>query len=198
MKIYKLVADGVEKYRYKKGINRVDTSTGFYKIPKALYIVSFIWLAIPILLYIISCLIGMSAYPLAENAKDLLISESVCLPLIALGFFCLMKRWNIAALVFNIAPSVALMAALYRNENVSLGFLNDGMGTKYFWLHFAPAILIIVFALFASLVGFKTKLDFKKDYNKVLSSMYTRFIEENPNATDEEWTAHLEKWESEE
>ena len=198
MKIYKLVVDGVEKYRYKKGINRVDTSTGFYKIPKALYIVSFVWLAIPLLLYILSCLIGMSAYPLADNARELLISESVCLPLVAFGFFCLMKRWNISALAFSIAPSVALMVALYRNENVSVGFLNDGMGTKYFWLHFAPAILLIIFVLFAGIVGLKTKFDFKKDYNNVLDSMYKRFKEENPNATDAEWTTHLEKGESEE
>lgn len=191
MKKYQTVINEVLEYRYKKGIVRLDTSSGFYKGGKFLYIMSFIWLMAFQLLYILGSTFLISADKLATNAKELFFSLLILTPLFVLAFILLCLKKHAVALPLNIVLPILEMAQFYRNEMVSLGFLEKGILSKFFWFHFAPSILLIICALIVCLIGIKTTVDFNKDYKKIMESMYLRFKEENPNSSEEDWNNYL-------
>ena len=90
---------------------------------------------------------------------------------------------------------------LYRvpgEEQISLAFLDKGvLSNKFFWSHHAPIILLIIFSSIVFVIGLKTKIQLRKDYNKTLSSMFTAYSETHPTVSDAEWTAHLEELDKE-
>lgn len=191
MKKYQAVCDRVNEYRYKKGIVRLDTSSGFYKGGKFLYILAFIWLMVFQLMYIAGSALLSSAGQLADNAKELLTSLLIITPLLIIGFVLLCIKKHAVALVFNIVLPLFEMAVFYKNEQVSLSFLEGWLTSKFFWFHFAPSILIIICSLIVCLIGIKTALDFNKDYKKIMESMYIKYNEDHPNSTEEDWQNYL-------
>lgn len=190
MKKYQKVVDRVEEYRYKKGIVRVDTSSGLYKTGKILYIISFAWLMAFLLLYIMGITLQMATG--YEIETIVLISPIVIAVIAIVGLLLICFKQHLAGLIVSILYSALNIALFYRDENVLLGIIENGITSKFIWRHFAPAILIIVFALVVCIIGIKTRCDFNKDYKKVMNSMYIKFKEENPIASDAEWQSYLE------
>lgn len=191
MKQYQTVINAVLEYRYKKGIVRLDSSSGFYKGGKFLYIISFIWLMVFQLVYILGSTFLISADKLATNAKELFFSLLILTPLLVAGLVLLCLGKHAVALPFNVVLPILEMAQFYRNEQVSLSFLSHGLGSKFFWFHFAPSILIIICSLIVCLIGIKTTIDFNKDYKKIMESLYLRFKEDNPTSSEEDWNDYL-------
>ena len=81
MKYYKSVLDRVEEYRYKKGIVRLNTDSSVYTAGKVLYILSFSWLILFQLIYILGGLLMLSSDRLADNATQLLIALGILTPI---------------------------------------------------------------------------------------------------------------------
>lgn len=190
MKKYQKVVDRVEEYRYKKGIVRVDTASSLYKTGKTLYIISFSWLMVFLLLYIMGITLQMATG--YEIETIVLVSPIVIALLATAGLVLVCLKQHLIALITNILCSVFNIALFLGDENVLLGIIENGITSKFIWRHFAPAVFIIIFALVVCLIGIKTRCDFNKDYKKVMNSMYMKFKEENPIASDAEWQSYLE------
>lgn len=190
MKKYQKVIDRVEEYRYKKGIVRVDTSSNIYKIGKIFYILSFAWLMAFLLLYIMGVVLQMATG--YEIEAIVLISPVVIafLATVALVLVCL-KQYLIG-MITNIFCSALNIALFLGDENVVLGIIENGIASKFIWRHFVPSVLIILFTLVVCIIGIKTGFDFRKDYKKVMNSMYIKFKEQKPIASDAEWQSYLE------
>jgi hypothetical protein len=192
MKRYQTIIDKVLEYRYKKGIVRLDTTSGLYKGSKLLYILSFVWLMLFQFIYILGSTFLFFADKLASNAEELFFSLLILTPLFIVGLVLLCLGKHAAALPFGVALPVLEMAQFYKNEMVSLSFLEKGILSKFFWFHFAPSILIIISSVIVCLIGIKTTCDFRKDYKIIMEKMYLKFKEENPNLGEEAWNNFLE------
>ncbi|MBO5200543.1 MAG: hypothetical protein J6B93_04610 [Clostridia bacterium] len=191
MKYYKSVLDRVEEYRYKKGIVRLNTDSSVYTAGKVLYILSFSWLILFQLIYILGGLLMLSSDRLADNATQLLIALGILTPISAIGLVLLCLKQHIASLSVTVLSAVLTMAVFYQNEQVQLSFVSGIFTSPFFWRHFAPAILLIIFAALACGIGIKTALDLKKDYKKVMESMFINFKEKFPEASDSQWQTYL-------
>jgi hypothetical protein len=196
MKFYKSVIKKAEEKNYKKGVVRIDTKSGYYRYSKVLYYISLAWFMVFHLSYIFS---NAMAYFFYEQAAknihtQLFITSLIVLVLLVAGFVCLKLKYHIAAACLTVVGGVSQLVALGSNENVSLAFLNHGvLGNKFFWFHYAPAGLIIIFIAIACFVGVKSHIQFKKDYKKAMASMFESYLAENPNASDVEWQEYLEE-----
>ena len=191
MKYYQAVKTRVEEYRYKKGIVRLNTDSMAYTAGKVLYILAFSWMVLFQIIYILGGLLMLSGNNLADNATQLLIAVGILTPISAIGLVLLCLKQHIASLSVTVLSAILTMAVFYQNEQVQLSFLGGIFTSAFFWRHFAPAILLIFFAVITCGIGIKTALDFKKDYKKVMESMFIAFKEKHPEASDSQWHAYL-------
>ena len=200
MKYYNSVLQKVEEINYKKGIVRIDTESSIYKTGKILYYISFAWFMLFHGLYLLSNTTAFFFYK--EAAKnihtELFITSIIVFILMIVGLICLKKNLQIPAFAFTLVAGMAQIITLNSNDNISLAFLDKGvLSNKFFWYHHAPIILLIIFSIIVFVIGVKTKIQLRKDYNKTLSSMFTAYSETHPTVSDAEWTAHLEELDKE-
>ena len=200
MKIYRAVIKKVEETNYKKGITRIDTNSSFYKTGKVLYYIAFAWFMFFQTSYLFSNTAAFLFFKkAAENIHEsLYITSLIVFFMMIAGFVFIKLKQHVVAFVLNTAAAILQMSALHKNEMVSLAWLEHGfLSNKYFWFHYAPAILIILFALIIGIVGVKSYIEFKRDYKVAMNSMYTAYLEEHPNTSDIEWQEYLEKLDAE-
>ena len=106
-------------------------------------------------------------------------------------------KLQIFTLILTVVLGIAQMhmlgqiEALDKNNAAMIG--KSILSTKYFWFHHAPIILMMFFALILFAIGLVRRINLKKDYEKALSSMFASYSEKNPDASDADWTAHLEE-----
>ncbi len=196
MKYYKSVIDKAEEINYKKGINRIDTKSGFYSTAKVLYYIAFAWFTFFQASYLFANTMALLFFEKAgENVDTPLFVTSVIVFVLTVAALVFIKlKWHIAALVLNIGAPLAQIIALNRNEFVSLAFLEGGfLNNKYFWFHYAPAGLIMLFTLVVCIIGIKSYVYFKNDYKNAMSAMYTEYSETHAGISDIEWQQHLEE-----
>lgn len=196
MKFYKSVKRRMEEDNYKRGIVRVDMTSGYYKTGKLLYFLSLIWF----LVFSGLLLFAHTFFMLSHSDR---INETVDMPLLittwsvfaalVLGAVLIQLKLNIIAVPVNIAACIVQMVRLYKNENVATyGFLENGiLNNKYFWFYYVPAILIIVFSLFLLYVWLNDRIHFVKDYNRTMASMLDDYKSQHPDVSDIEWQQHL-------
>lgn len=198
MKFYKSVKLRMEEDNYKRGIVRVDMTSGYYKTGKLLYFLSLIWF------FVFSglLLLAHTFFMLSHNDR---IDRTVDMPLLIttwsvfaallVGAVLIQFKLNIIAVPINVAACIVQMVRLYKNENVATyGFLENGiLNNKYFWFYYAPAILIIVFSLFLLYVWLNDRINYRRDYNRTMASMLEDYKNEHPDVSTIEWQAHLEE-----
>ena len=200
MKYYKSVLQKVEETNYKKGVVRISTDSSIYKTSKILYYISFAWFMLFHGLYILSNATAFFFYKAAAQNihTELFITSIIVFVLMIAAIVFVKKNWQIPALALTVVSGVAQIIMLNSNENISLAFLDKGvLANKFFWYHHAPIILLILFVLIIFVIGLKTKINLRKDYNKALASMFTAYSETHPTVSDAEWTAHLEELDKE-
>ncbi len=201
MKFYKCVTDAVKEDNYKKGVNRLDTESGYYKVSKRLNILSSIWLMVFQFGLIFGGTTSLLIY--TKNAPNLdmplYITTCISFVLLPVTIFFIKKKWHIHALALNLAVVFAQLTRLYRNDTETTNeFLNNGyLNNPKFWMYFVPGILICLFTLIICLIGIKTRLHFRKDYKEAVEKMFTAYTEEHPGISDVEWTEHLEELDAE-
>jgi hypothetical protein len=195
MKRYKSVIKKLEETNYKKGVNRLDTNSDFYKMWKTLHIIGFVWFMFFQLSYIFSNTMALLFFERAgQNVDDgLYITFIAAAILVAAAFVFIKRGWFIPAFLLTATPCMVEMVALSRNEDVSLAFLNHGLlSNKYIWFHYAPAVLLIITGLVICIIGVKTYIHFANDYKIAMASLYAAYTEEHPEISDVEWQQHLE------
>ena len=201
MKFYRSVTARVEQENYNKGVNRLDTESGYYKVSKRLNLLSTVWLMIFQFGLIFGGTTSLLIY--TKNAKNLdmplYIVTCIAFFAVAGSLYLIKRKLHAIALVLNLAAVFAQLTRIYRNDiETTNDFLNNGyLNNPKFWMYFVPGILICLFTLIICLIGIKTRLHFRKDYKAVLEKMYTTYREENPEVSDVEWTKHLEELDAE-
>ena len=197
MKFYKSVTARVEQENYKKGVNRLDTSSGYYRASKKLNLLSTIWLMIFQFGLIFGGTTSLLIY--TKNAKNLdmplYIVTCIAFVTVALSLYLIRRKLHAVALGLNLVVVFAQLIRIYHNDTETTNeFLNNGyLNNPKFWMYFVPGILICLFTLIICLIGIKTHLHFRKDYKAVLEKMYETYRVDNPEVSDVEWTQHLEE-----
>ncbi len=197
MKIYKSVVAELEQENYRKGVNRLDTNSGYYKVSKKLNILSTIW----IMLFQFGLIFGgvTSLFIYTKNAPNvdmpLFIVTCVAFVIFPLSLYLIRRRLPYIALVLNVAAVYAQLTRLYYNDIETVNeFLNNGyLNNVRFWMYFVPGFLICFFTLIICIIFIKTYLHFLKDYKAMLENMYNLYREEKPAVSDTQWAEHLEK-----
>lgn len=200
MKYYNSVLQKVEETNYKKGIVRIDTNSGIYKTSKILYYIAFAWFILFHGLYLLSNSTAFFFYKeAAQNIHtELFITSIIVFAFMIAGLVCLKKNLQIPAFALTTVAGIAQIVTLNSNDNISLAFLDKGvLANKFFWFHHAPIGLLILFSIIVFIIGVKTKIELRKDYNRALSSMFSTYSETHPTVSDAEWTAHLEELDKE-
>ncbi len=197
MKFYNCVIEKLETNNYKKGVTRLDTSSGYYKTGRVLYFLSLIWFGLFHILYLFANTAAIISSPrAAENIDNALYTVSwINLIILLIGLVSTILKVHLVALPLNTLACVLQMRYLYLNEEVNTyGFLENGiLNNKYFWFHFAPAILIILFSLILLIISLKTYIHFRKDYSATVSSMYDNYLETHPTVSGVEWQEYLKE-----
>ena len=201
MKQYYSVIKKMEEDNYKLGVyRRTDLSGGYYKVNRTFYFLSLIWFGVFHMLYLFSNTVVRISSPRAAEQIDetLYLVSWVTFVALLIGLVATLKKFHLVAFPLNTIVCILQMRTLYLNDDVNTyGFLEKGLlSNKYFWFHFVPAGLIILFS--AVLFGFSlvSFINFKKDYNRSLSSMYNNYLEQNPNVSDAEWQEQLSSLDS--
>ena len=196
MKMYKAVLAAVEENNYKKGVTRLDTSSGYYKSSKKLNILASIWLMFFQFAIIFGNTTALLIY--TKNAKnvDVALYITTCIAFLAVGasIYLIRRKLHAIALGINIAVVFAQITRIYRNDVETVNeFLNNGyINSSRFWMYIVPGILVCLFTLIICLIGIKTRVHLVKDYKAMLEKMYASYREEHPEVSDVEWTEHLE------
>lgn len=197
MKFYKSVVATVERENYKKGINRLDTGSGYYSASKKLNILSSIWLMVFQFGLIFANTTALLIY--TKNAPNvdmpLYIATCIAFVMLPVSIFLIKKKRHVPALVLNLVAVFLQLTRIYYNDTETTNnFLNDGyLNNPKFWMYFVPGILVCLFTLIICLIGIKTYIHFRKDYKSALAKMFEAYKEENPGVSDIEWTEHLEE-----
>ena len=199
MKYYKCVLKKVEETNYKKGIVTFDETSSFYRTSKALYILSFIWFIFFHSSYLLGNL-GTLLYPRSIPNVNVPLVITSCIVLVVMIAALVLIKYKKQILTF------ALTAVGGIGQIVALSFLQDLknqtiehsiIATKYFWFHHAPIILMIIFAAAMLYVDIARRRYLKMDYEDALQSMFIKYSEEHPGASDTEWAAYLEELDKE-
>jgi len=149
-----------------------------------------------VILIVIAAIILVACAVTGNVNNNSILGGSVLLMIV--GLICLKKNLQIPAFAFTLVAGIAQIITLNSNDNISLAFLDKGvLSNKFFWYHHAPIILLIVFSLIVFVIGVKSKIQLRKDYNRTLSSMFSAYSEAHPTVSDAEWTAHLEELDKE-
>ncbi|MEE0928342.1 MAG: hypothetical protein UIG59_04040 [Acutalibacteraceae bacterium] len=196
MKLYKSVIKKLEEINYKKGVNRLDVNSDYYRVGKTLYYFAFAWFMFFQLSYIFSNTMALLFFERAgKNVDDPLYITFICAAVFVIAGLVFIKlKWHLSAFVLTAVPCAAEIIQLGKNEDVSLAFLEHGfLSNKYFWFHYAPAGLLILLALIVCGIGVKSYIHFRNDYKIAMASLYAAYSVEHPEISDIEWQKHLEE-----
>ena len=198
MKLYNSVIRKMEEDNYKKGVyRRIDVNGNYYKTNRLFYYISLAWFGIFQFLYLFgNTVVRFSSPRAAANIDETLYAVSwVTAIALAIGAFLIIKKIHLIAFPLNTAVCIWQMETLYNNEFVNTyGFLEKGLlSNKYFWFHFVPAGLVILFSAVLFFFALYSFICFKKDYNRTLSSMYNNYLQIKPQLSNTQWQEHLEK-----
>lgn len=199
MKFYKSVKRRVEQDNYRLGVTRLDMNSGYYKTGSLLYLVSFICTMVIDGIWLFANGVFLLSHEVdfakAQGEALLIAMASVFVALLA-GFIFIKLKLNFIGAPLNVAAAVTQMIViykLYKNGEVANAFLSGIFNTHYFWLYFAPVILVIVFSLMLFAIYVNDRIGYVKDYNRSLASMLETYKEEHPDVTGIEWQQHLEE-----
>lgn len=198
MKYFKFAKPRIEEYKYKKGVNRLDTDSSEYKAAKVFYFVFYAWFMLFQIAYLFS---NTAVYIFYQN-----VIEYVNKPLYITSWFVfaayiavpiLLKfKIHLPVFILNISAALAEMIVLYKcTDQVPVAMLEGWFNNRYFWMHYIPAILMILVGTFVCFIGFKSYFHFKKDYAAVLTNMLEQYKSEHESVSDTEWENHLRELE---
>lgn len=198
MKYFKFVNPRIEEYKYKKGVNRLDTQSGEYKTAKAFYFVFYAWFMLFQGAYLFSnTAVFIFYHNVIEyvNIPLYITSWAVFIAYIIAAVLLKFKK-HLPVFILNTAAAITQMIALYKcTDQVPNAMLEGWFNNRYFWMHYIPAILMVLIGAFICFVGFKSYFHFKKDYAAVLATMLEKYKKEHESVSDTQWENHLKEME---
>ena len=195
MKYYKCVLKKVEETNYKKGIVAFDETSSFYRTSKLLYILSFIWFMIFHTAYLLGNTFTVFYPRSMQNVNNILFPTSWAVLVAMIAALVLIKyKKQILTFALTAVGGIGQIVALSLLQDLKNQTIEHSIiATKYFWFHHAPIILMIIFAAAMLYVDISRRRYLRMDYEEALQSMFIKYSEEHPSASDTEWAAHLEE-----
>lgn len=193
MKKYEGVLQRVREIEYKRGITYAKTDGKLYKGLKICYVLSFAWIFITCTMMILGHLIIMSDG--TEIDKNFLITSSVCLGAVIIGFVLQLFKQHIAGTAINTVSALFLIFQISSVLKYDLGFL--GYRTDFYFYYLIPAVLMIIFAVCMSVIAIRAEIKLNRMYKKVTENLYEMYRiseKDSVNMTDGQWEEFLKNY----
>ncbi len=188
MKIYQNVLERVRAVEEKRGIKYAKPDGKLYITLKVFYVIAFAYTMGINLLFALGTVISEINF---KNLKNSLITVTALSVLLIIALVIMRfkdKLWaNITTGVLNVLSSVGLLLSFAVLMKDSLGFM--GLKTSFYWRHFIPLVLMIVFSVWLTVIAIRAILKTNSAYKKVVENIYAlhKVSAEERNFTEEQW-----------
>ena len=226
MKMYDGVLQRVKQIEDKHGIKYATTDGALYKILSVLLIIALIYTIGINLLCVAGAALkisslysgtvatiegkdyteieyweyqGLDSKKMEENIvggnRELMINAGICSILLILGFVLNRLRLYLAGGVIAVAPAIYSVFYFMHNLTDSGGVV--GLSPKFYWRHLIPLCIIIITAVWLTVIAVRAKFKLERQYKKVsenLFNMYNVELSQNEFLTDEQWDDFLKSY----
>ncbi len=170
----------VDDYQYKYGISFQRTDGSTYKTLRVFAILSFAYLILTSLIYI------LGSSPLAYDYKHIfqvtLISSIIYTAAFVLMFF----KFNLIGLLLNIA------ATLIKLPIITILFEGYIVNKNIYWRIIIPICLVLLFSAIMCYISTREKVIISRDYKAVLDKLYNQH--HTDDMTEEDWSEFIDNY----
>lgn len=196
MKLNEKVLQRVRMIEEKGGIRYAKPDGKLYKTLRIISLILVIWTVGINLIFISGMLLVNSGTDNFKSIQNSVITVSVCTLFILAGYILSCFKFKVVGGVLTVLPEFLLIPVFAQLMEDTLGLL--GYKYSFYWRHFAPLLLLAVFAVWYTVIAVRARLKTEKQYKKVLDNLYEIYHlnsgEDTAVITDEQWEEFLTKY----
>ena len=199
MKKYESIMKRVRFIEDKYGIKYAKVDGKLFSGLKVCFTLSFIWAMIMNLLLLAGVWLQTSSnIELSNEFKNAIITISVCSIVLILGFTLVCTKLKISGAIVSIASLPMMLISFAGLLKDDLGFL--GFKLSFYWRHFAPIVLMAIFATSMIIIAVREKYKTNKQYKKIIDNLYKTYSTsintdgEKAGITDDQWEEFLKNY----
>lgn len=188
----------VRQLEEKNGIKYAKTDGRLYGTIKLLYTIVFVYTLVINFLFILSNSIVYYGDENFNTVKGPLVTVTTATFLLILAFIIMRfknKVWaNFASGITNVLAAVLLVLTFANLMKDSLGLF--GYVYSFYWRHAIPLLLLVVFAVWLTVIALRANIKTDKQYKKVMENIYAQYnlSAENGQLSEEQWEEFLENY----
>ncbi len=188
----------VRQIEEKKGIYYARTDGKLYKTLKIVYVL--VW-AYTLFMNFMFAAGNMLLYHLNENVKRDMVPIITVAVATAVLIACLVilrfknKAWtNYTFGIANLLSCAVLFLTYMNIMTDSLGLW--GFNYSFYWRHAVPLILLVILAVWLSVIALKADIKTNKLYKKTVENLYTQFNLSNgeESLSEEDWEEFIKNY----
>lgn len=187
MKMYNSVLERVKILEEKNGISYATTDGKLYKVLKLAFIVLFAYAMLIKSFYFLGSAI-------ANHLELNIVTPAVCTVLLVAGFVLILVKLHIIGAVLTTAASAIL---IFTFSGMLVDSYTDRLIPKFYWAHLIPLLLIVMLAIWMTIIAVRAKVKLKRMYNRVAENIYNAYkinIANGETVEEEKWGEFLEKF----
>lgn len=192
MKMQENLLKRVRMIEEKHGIIYAKKDGKLYNALNVLYILTFIYTMAVNFIYIMGLVMRLWV---SEDIKysdysNIFITVCGCTILLIVGL--IIKKFIIASSALTLPSALFLMLTFSNISKDGTGIF--GLANYYYFRHFIPLVLMIIFVVWMLIIALRADFKTKKQYKKVLDGLYTIFNNSGNELTDEQWQEFLNNY----
>ncbi len=193
MKIYDNIMQRIPQYEEKRGIKYAKTDGRLYKTINVFYIIALVYTSVMNLLCVLGIYMFMWDYTNAKNTFYTVLC--LTLALIAAYILTAFKKHILPMLcsfVLTALSYVGLVISLARSLENEIG----GYKASFYWRHFVPLCLVLVFNIIAAFIAVRANIKQKNIYKKLVENIYeSNKNDDGENIAESDWDEILKNYE---
>ncbi len=200
MKFQDNVLKRVRQIEEKKGIRYAKTDGVLYKTLKVLYTLMFAYTLVMNLLFVLSNFIVYYGNENFASAKVPLVTVATATVLLIAAFVIMRfknRLWaNYASGITSILTAVVLVLTFANLMEDGLGLF--GYAFSFYWRHSIPLVLIMLLAVWLTVIAVRANIKTDKQYKKVVENIYAQYnlLAESEQVSEEQWEEFLQNYNS--
>ena len=132
---------------------------------------------------------------IVSGNRELMLNAGICSILLILGFVLNRIRLYISGSVLTVASTI--YSAFYFMHNLTDSGGVVGLSPKFYWRHLIPLAIIVITAVWLTVIAVRAKIKLQKQYKRVsenLFNMYNIELGKNEFLTDDQWDEFLKSY----
>lgn len=188
----------VRQIEEKNGIKYAKTDGRLYVTLKVLYTIIFAYTLAINFLFILSNFIVYYGSENFNYVKVPLVTVTTATVLLIAAFIIMRfknKVWaNYVSGITNILVAVFLVLTFANIMKDSLGLF--GYVFSFYWRHAVPLLLLVILAVWLTVIAIRANVKTDKQYKKVIENIYAQYnlSAENEQLSEEQWEEFLENY----